>query len=209
MQIGAAALAASLTILVVGCTSSSPRFRAGDGSPEIAGAEDDEIRFASKIREEEMREDDRKVDENEITRVTSRSQPSARYKNLVPKGLNRDHLLLSVVSYLGVPYVFGGTDKNGIDCSGFTSMIYGTAAGKQLPRSTTDQYNAGRDVAQTDLQFGDLVFFNTTGRRPSHVGIYIEDDLFAHVSVSRGVTISSLESTYYRRRFVGARRLFD
>ena len=59
-----------------------------------------------------------------------------------------------------------------------------------------------------ELQFGDLVFFNTTGRSPSHVGIYLEDDLFAHASVTYGVTISSLESTYYRKRLVGARRVF-
>jgi cell wall-associated NlpC family hydrolase len=71
------------------------------------------------------------------------------------------------------------------------------------------QYGVGSDVAKPDLQFGDLVFFNTTGRSPSHVGIYIEDDLFAHASVSYGVTISSLESTYYRKRYVGARRVVE
>jgi cell wall-associated NlpC family hydrolase len=65
----------------------------------------------------------------------------------------------------------------------------------------------GVEVERDSLQFGDLVFFNTTGRAPSHVGIYIEDYLFAHASVSSGVTISSLESTYYKGRYVGARRI--
>jgi cell wall-associated NlpC family hydrolase len=55
--------------------------------------------------------------------------------------------------------------------------------------------------------FGDLVFFNTTGAVPSHVGIYIEDDVFAHASVTNGVTFGSMESEYYRDRFVGARRV--
>jgi murein DD-endopeptidase / murein LD-carboxypeptidase len=64
-------------------------------------------------------------------------------------------------------------------------------------------------VEKEQLRFGDLVFFNTTGYAPSHVGIYIEDDLFAHASVTQGVTISSMESTYYRKRFVGARRVVE
>jgi cell wall-associated NlpC family hydrolase len=78
-----------------------------------------------------------------------------------------------------------------------------------LPRSTTGQYHEGVRVKRHELRFGDLVFFNTTGRRPSHVGIYIEDDLFVHASVNFGVTISSMESTYYKDRFVGARRIIE
>ena len=76
-----------------------------------------------------------------------------------------------------------------------------------LPRSARDQFRVGAVVDSDQLEFGDLVFFNTTGRSPSHVGIYLEDDLFAHASVTSGVTISSLESTYYKKRFLGARRL--
>jgi cell wall-associated NlpC family hydrolase len=62
-------------------------------------------------------------------------------------------------------------------------------------------------VEAESLMFGDLVFFNTTGTIPSHVGIYIEDDLFAHASVTNGVTFGSLEAEYYRERYVGARRI--
>jgi cell wall-associated NlpC family hydrolase len=99
--------------------------------------------------------------------------------------------------------------KEGIDCSGFASRVYAEATAHLIPRSTTEQFYIGQEVDKGDLQFGDLVFFNTTGRRPSHVGIYIEDDLFAHASVLSGVTISSLESTYYRKRYVGARRMVE
>jgi cell wall-associated NlpC family hydrolase len=127
----------------------------------------------------------------------------------LPPALNRDHLLLEIVSLLGVPYEYGGSDMSGIDCSAFTEKVYGTALHVPLPRSTVDQFREGADVARERLRFGDLVFFNTTGETPSHVGIYIEDDLFAHASVTYGVTISSLENSYYRDRFVGARRIIQ
>ncbi|MBI4535598.1 MAG: C40 family peptidase [Ignavibacteriae bacterium] len=164
----------------------------------------------TKIRTEETREDDKKVDLKKVTKdLTAKRQTSGRYSNLTPKGLNRDELLLGVVGYLGVPYSYGEQSREGMDCSAFTAQVYADAVRRTLPRSTRDQFQIGSEVTPDDLQFGDLVFFNTTGYSPSHVGIYIEDDLFVHASVTYGVTISSLESTYYRKRFIGARRVFD
>jgi cell wall-associated NlpC family hydrolase len=98
-------------------------------------------------------------------------------------------------------------DRDGMDCSGFTSRVYREASLPSLSRSTRDQFKQGRPVQRDSLRFGDLVFFNTTGDSPSHVGLFIEDDVFAHASVSFGVTLSSLQSTYYKERFVGARRV--
>jgi lipoprotein Spr len=207
---------ASITVLTAfltgssGCSSSVPRFRSD--SSDYGGrrnADADEERFASKIREEETREDDRRVD---IAALRERLTPSIKNRPAenapLPPGLNRDRILLDIVGFLGVPYSYGGDDKSGIDCSGFTAQVYRAGAGRLLPRSTEDQFSQGSEVDRDSLRFGDLVFFNTTGRIPSHVGIYIEDDLFAHASITYGVTISSLESTYYRERFVGARRIF-
>jgi len=96
-----------------------------------------------------------------------------------------------------------------MDCSAFTAHVYQTAVGCSLPRSTADQYTIGRSVRGGRLRFGDLLFFNTTGESPSHVGIFIGDDLFAHASVSYGVTISSLQSSYYKKRYIGARRIIE
>jgi cell wall-associated NlpC family hydrolase len=202
---------AVLVTILAGCSSSVPRFKSGAPPAPVVVQDDDEFRFASKVREEEMREDDRKVDVNSMKKkLTPASRPpSPRYTNLTPAGLNRDQVLLDAVSFLGTPYAYGGSTKNGIDCSGFTSSVYANAVRKQLPRSTREQYRVGSSVGKNELQFGDLVFFNTTGRSPSHVGIYIEDDLFVHASVSYGVTISSLESSYYKKRFIGARRLVE
>jgi cell wall-associated NlpC family hydrolase len=198
-------------VLFAGCSSSSPRFRSeGETSrkdPDDSRTEG-EYRFAAKIKAEEAREDDRKVDVSKVASgIRSRPAPTGRYTNITPAGLNRDRVLLDVVSNLGVPYLYGGRSKEGMDCSGFTSLVYENAAHRLLPRTVEGQYRTGRDVENDSLQFGDLVFFDTTGESPSHVGIYIEDDLFAHASVGSGVTISSLESTYYRKRYVGARRI--
>jgi cell wall-associated NlpC family hydrolase len=199
-----------LGFYAIGCSSSSPRFRSSDESTSVIIQEDDEFRFASKIKEEETSEDDRKINlDNVKTRLLSRKSFSTRYKNLTPEGLNRDRFLLNVVSYLGVPYDFGGSTKEGIDCSALTSKVYSTSANLSLPRSTKNQYRVGSAVSKSNLQFGDLVFFNTAGHGPSHVGIYVEDDLFVHASVSYGVTFSSLESSYYKKRFIGARRVVD
>lgn len=200
-------LCAVAPLFLEGCSSSSPRFRSGE--PQQARVEEDnEMRFATRIRAEEEREDDRKVDIDKVrARLASRTASSQRYSNRTPAGLDRDRLLLDVVSYLGTPYLYGGNTREGIDCSGFTARVYERGAEHQLPRTAREQFSAGSPVAKSNLAFGDLVFFNTTGDRPSHVGIYIEDDLFAHASVSQGVTLSSLESTYYRKRFVGARRI--
>lgn len=193
-----------LAFFFFGCSSSSPRFRSTDTRTEHIVQDEDEFRFASKIREETAKEDDKKVD---IKSLEKKLSQKSGYSNATPKGLNRDAMLLDVVSFLGVPYQYGGNSKSGVDCSGLTCNVYESAAKKKLPRSAREQYQAGTSVEKRELQFGDLVFFNTTGSKPSHVGIYIEDDLFAHASVVSGVTISSLESTYYRNRYVGARRV--
>jgi cell wall-associated NlpC family hydrolase len=196
--------AAAALLVLAGCGASSPRFR-GAEAVERGADEEHEIRFAAKIREEEKKEDDRKVDASREARRSPAALPER--ENAVPGGIERDRFLLEAVSYLGVPYVYGGTSREGMDCSGFTSRVYRDGARIEIPRSTAGQYQTGFAVEADSLLFGDLIFFNTTGRSPSHVGIYLEDGLFAHASVSYGVTISSLESTYYKNRFVGARRV--
>ena len=109
-------------------------------------------------------------------------------------------------SFLGARYRFGGSSRRALDCSSFVQQVFREME-VSLPRTAREQFGVGNEVLPGDLQKGDLVFFRTYAHFPSHVGIYIEDDLFAHASVSFGVTISSLESPYYRERFVGARRI--
>ncbi len=186
----------------ISCATPSPRFRTTpDQKSQTKQSIDDDAAQAARIRAEETREDDKKVDLSEIDMGSDSSEDFS--------SMPRDRVLLEVVDYLGTPYVYGGSTKQGVDCSGFTSSIFSSALHQKLPRSTKDQYVVGSEVDRSELRFGDLVFFNTTGRTPSHVGIYIEDNLFAHASVTYGVTFSSLESTYYKKRYVGARRVVE
>jgi cell wall-associated NlpC family hydrolase len=116
-------------------------------------------------------------------------------------------LMRVIGEFLGTPYDYGGETNEGIDCSAFTQSVFEKAFTITLPRSTEEQYRIGRKIGKGNLASGDLVFFNTTGYVPSHVGIYVGSGQFAHASVTEGVTITSLSAPYYSRRYVGARRV--
>ena len=120
----------------------------------------------------------------------------------------REKMLMEVIKYLNTPYKYGGTTKDGIDCSAFTQTIYKDVFNINLERSARLQYTQGSEVTNgNELKVGDLVFFNTRKRvKPGHVGIYIGDKLFAHASTKKGVTITSIDYDYYSRTFMGARR---
>ncbi len=121
---------------------------------------------------------------------------------------NYEKLLMTVISYLGTPYKFGGNTRKGLDCSAFTRLIFLESLNIELPRSTIEQIKIGSPVESGELKFGDLVFFNTRRRQnPGHVGIYLWDGYFVHASTKYGVVVSSMNSGYYNKRFVGARRL--
>ncbi|MCK9282087.1 MAG: C40 family peptidase [Melioribacteraceae bacterium] len=121
----------------------------------------------------------------------------------------RDKILYEVVKYLDTPYKYGGNSEIGIDCSAFTLEVYKKADLISLPRSAREQFGVGEKISSKDeLQFGDLVFFNTRRRsNPGHVGIYLGDNQFVHASRTLGVTVSSLDETYYKKRYTGARRV--
>lgn len=122
----------------------------------------------------------------------------------------REKLIMEIIKYLDTPYKYGGSTLNGIDCSAFTQSVYQDALNINLNRTARDQFTQGKIISKDELQFGDLVFFNTRRRvRPGHVGIYIGDGLFAHASTKGGVMVSSLDENYYSKRFMGARRVVD
>jgi cell wall-associated NlpC family hydrolase len=113
------------------------------------------------------------------------------------------------LSYLGIPYVFGGSSpEKGFDCSGFTQYVFKNAAGTNLPRTAKQMAQVGTPVDEQDLKAGDLVFFNTRGFAYSHVGVYIGDGKFFHASPSfNQITIGDLYSKYFATRFNGGRRV--
>lgn len=130
-------------------------------------------------------------------------------ENASVEELNNPKLLIFMEYWYGAPYHYGGTSRDGIDCSAFAfllmSSVYGVAA---LPRTSKEQYDATRHIRRNELQEGDLVFFHTLGRHRTvtHVGVYLRNNKFIHASIS-GVMISDMNDGYYDQHFVGAGRV--
>jgi cell wall-associated NlpC family hydrolase len=119
----------------------------------------------------------------------------------------KDRLLRVARRMLAVPYRFGGTTLWGLDCSGFVQKTF-AFLNLDLPRSAREQFREGAKVAKADLSPGDLVFFRTYAEYPSHVGIYLGDNRFVHASSrERMVTVESLDTPYYVKRYIGAKRM--
>ncbi len=129
----------------------------------------------------------------------SRPEPSA------PKA--GSDVVRTAYAYRGTRYRYGGSARGGFDCSGFTRYVYGQK-GVALPHNAAAQFSRGTRVSKSDLKAGDLVFFQTTRRSISHVGIYVGGGKFVHASSAGGrVRVDSLNSGYYSNRYRGARRV--
>lgn len=120
-------------------------------------------------------------------------------------------VVVRAMGLIGVPYRWGGNDpRQGFDCSGLVTHVYREATGMRLPRTSRQISEQGRRVNRTRLAPGDLVFFNTTRQTFSHVGIYVGDDRFVHAPSSGSlIRVESMESSYWRQRYAGARRLIE
>ena len=108
-------------------------------------------------------------------------------------------------SWMGTPYVYGGVSKSGVDCSAFTQAVY-RSVGIEIPRRASRQATAAETVSRSNLKYGDLVFFNTSGSGISHCGIYLGNGQFVHASSSRGVVRDLLNHPYYSSRYVSGGR---
>jgi len=117
-------------------------------------------------------------------------------------------LVVTAMGFLGVPYKRGGNNENGFDCSGFVRAIYQQSVGLLLPRRAEQQAAATQSIEKSDLQPGDLVFFNTLRRAFSHVGIYVGEGKFIHApKPGAEVRVESMGGRYWQTRFDGARRV--
>lgn len=121
-----------------------------------------------------------------------------------------DDILKEAYSYLGTPYRYGGMSRSGIDCSAFVLSVFSATAGINLPRVAASQAKEGVSVDNESLQKGDLLFFSH-GRGIAHVGIVesVENGevKFIHAASSKGVSVSSLDSSYWGPRFRFAKRI--
>lgn len=121
----------------------------------------------------------------------------------------REKLILRIRHYLGTPYRYRGTSRAGMDCSGLVMTVFKEALGIQLPHSSEQLSELGKQIPNRQWKTGDLVFFRTgRTRQISHVGIYLFASKFVHSSTSRGVVISDFnQEDYYQKRYAGARRV--
>lgn len=119
-------------------------------------------------------------------------------------------LAFRALGLVGTPYRSAGTDPSvGFDCSGFVVYVYRDVLGMQLPRTTRAQYDfPARHAKRSALTTGDLVFFDTSGRGVSHVGIYVGEGRFVHAPNHAGrVRLDHLDDRYWQQRYLGARRV--
>jgi len=206
-------LSASFIFLYYGCSSSSGTSRYGNKSDD-SETNNTSVRFSSEDDNNESTyvsedsgdlPDDDAVDIGVMLDKYNLDPDENNFETGTPK----EKMLMEIIKYINVPYQYGGNSKSGIDCSAFTQSIYKNTLSVNLLRSAREQYKQGEGISDVgELRFGDLVFFNTRENvRPGHVGIYIGDNLFAHASTKKGVTISSINHSYYKTRFMGGRRV--
>lgn len=141
-----------------------------------------------------------------IESCTSLQFKFAQLMDVQVEAIRNIPLFKFIDSWLGAHYRFGGTTRKGIDCSAFTSLLLSTVFGMNMPRTAKAQYKFCDRIKKAELEEGDLVFFNTRGGI-SHVGVYLGNNCFVHSSVHQGITISSLDDSYYSRKFIGGGRV--
>ena len=122
--------------------------------------------------------------------------------------INNYPLYRFIDRWYGAHYKYGGNDSTGIDCSAFSQKLYDKVYGTGLVRTAREQRKSSERIKDyDDATEGDLVFFRIHRIRISHVGVYLANGYFVHASRSHGVTISNLNTPYWRRRYAGCGRI--
>lgn len=144
--------------------------------------------------------------EDSLTMKETTPYPSDKNPDSLSQGMN---VVSEAIKYRGIPYRWGGTSPiTGFDCSGFVQFIFRHALNIQLPRLPVHMIQRGERINRDELAPGDLVFFNTRGGKFTHVGIYVDDEQFIHAPMpGTRVTMSRMDSAYYRNRFTYAVRI--
>lgn len=143
------------------------------------------------------------------TAATRTFKPPAGFPTFVDHSIGREEISIQAMSLVGVPYRWGGnTPDAGFDCSGLVRYVVGRAASVDLPRTTGEMSSRGESVEPDEIAAGDLIFFNTTGRPHSHVGIYVGKLRFVNAPSTGGtVRLDYLTNPYWAKRFDGIRRV--
>jgi cell wall-associated NlpC family hydrolase len=122
----------------------------------------------------------------------------------------RHRVIATATQLVGTPYRFGGTTPAGFDCTGYLAYVFRKAAGLSLPRTSMEQIQSGEPISPLQLQPADLVYFRIDRKKDLHLGLYLGEGRFIHAPSSGGVVnVQSLETEYWRTRFLGARRVLS
>ena len=137
------------------------------------------------------------------------SVPRAPGKPMNDPTAGLEEISIQAMSLVGTPYRYGGnTPDSGFDCSGLVRYVVQRAARVTLPRTTEQMGTRGTSLDRSEVASGDLVFFNTTGRANSHVGIYVGQNRFVHAPATGGtVRLEDMGKSYWASRYNGARRV--
>ena len=135
------------------------------------------------------------------------SDPPAVIAGASPVSEPGARALATALEQRGIPYRNGGSDPGGFDCSGLVQWVF-AQNGRALPREVREQYLVGQEVEADEVRAGDLLFFDTSSGGASHVGIALDRESFVHAPSSNGVVrVERYTSSYWSRRYLGARRV--
>lgn len=144
-------------------------------------------------------------------KLTNLREKYAKYLDVEPAEIKNLQLYSFIDHWLNTPYLYGGDSKKGIDCSAFVKRLYDSVYHIDVPRTSVTQFfhnNVEPFGGRQYLSEGDMVFFRTIkGTTVSHVGFYLTDNFFVHASLKYGVSIASLDSPYWKSKFVAAGRI--
>ncbi len=155
----------------------------------------------------EITEKDVFKDKSVLDPDTLRFQFHAQKTGLPVDTASELELYYQMYEWLGTRYRFGGETKRGVDCSGFTGIVYEKVYKRVLPRDSRSMYKMTNPIPRSQMKEGDLLFFRIRRGQVSHVGIYLGNNKFVHASTTQGVIVSDLREDYYRRYFYKAGRL--
>ncbi|MFN4234817.1 MAG: C40 family peptidase [Bacteroidia bacterium] len=124
------------------------------------------------------------------------------------KNIENLKLYYFIDDWMGVPYKYGGKDKSGIDCSGFTGLLYKEVYNKNISGPTSTLIELTNIIPESELKEGDMVFFQIEKKgKVSHVGVYLQNNKFVHATTKKGVMINDLSETYYRQHYFKSGRV--
>ena len=142
---------------------------------------------------------------NSVLAENSLQKKYATLLGVLPQTLTNTALYSFIEGWIETPYAYGGQTKSGVDCSGFSNLLFSEVYKKQLPRSAALQYNSLQKMKSVnELIEGDLVFFKTDGAKNiNHVGVYLHNYKMINATTSAGVVISDINAGYWKDKFIG------